>query len=119
MNFQDFIQNYVKAMTVQYAGFQGRTLRSEFWLFQLAYFLLSLIVGFVDGLLGVGGILSLIFILGHLVPCLAIGARRLHDTDRSGWWQLISLIPLIGFIVLIVFWCQKGTVGPNRFQITN
>ena len=45
----------------------------------------------------------------------AVGARRLHDTDRSGWWQLLFLVPVLGWIVLIVFWCQRGTEGPNRF----
>ncbi len=53
--------------------------------------------------------------LATFLPSLAMGVRRLHDTDRSGWWWLLSFIPLIGIIVLIVFWCSEGTRGPNRF----
>ena len=53
--------------------------------------------------------------LGNLIPGLAVGFRRLHDTNRSAWWTLIALIPLIGGIVLLVFYCLAGTQGPNRF----
>ena len=53
--------------------------------------------------------------LALLLPNLAVGARRLHDTDRSGWFLLLVFIPLIGIIILIVWWCQRGTAGPNRF----
>nr|MCR4941427.1 DUF805 domain-containing protein [Campylobacter sp.] len=59
-------------------------------------------------------ILSLIFSLLSTIPSFAVGARRLHDIDKSGWWQLLILIPLIGFVVLIVFFAQKGSDGPNR-----
>lgn len=59
--------------------------------------------------------MSAIWSLANLLPSLAVGVRRLHDTDRSGWWLLIGLIPLIGFIVLIVFFATKGTTGPNQF----
>jgi uncharacterized membrane protein YhaH (DUF805 family) len=59
--------------------------------------------------------LSSIWSLVTFLPSLAMGVRRLHDTDRSGWWWLLSFIPLIGIIVLIVFWCFEGTRGPNRF----
>jgi uncharacterized membrane protein YhaH (DUF805 family) len=53
--------------------------------------------------------------LALLIPSLAVGARRLHDIDRTGWWQLIALVPLVGIIVLIVFWCQDSDRGPNRY----
>ncbi len=59
----------------------------------------------------VGPLVSLALIL----PSIAVGVRRLHDTDRAGWWYLLVFVPLIGFIVLIVFWCQQGTQGRNRF----
>ena len=62
-----------------------------------------------------GGILSILWALGNFLPSLAVGVRRLHDTDRSGWWLLIAFIPLIGAIVLLVFFCTRGTPGPNRF----
>ena len=62
-----------------------------------------------------GGVLTAIWAIGNIIPLLACGIRRLHDTDRSGWWILISLIPLIGTIWLIVLMCLDGTSGRNRF----
>lgn len=59
--------------------------------------------------------LGLIYSLGLLLPSIAVAARRLHDTDRSGWWQLLAFIPIIGWIVLLVFYCQDSEVGDNRF----
>lgn len=59
--------------------------------------------------------LSCLWSLFMFIPALAVAIRRLHDTDRSGWWLFIGMIPLIGFIVLLVFWCSEGTRGPNRF----
>ena len=116
MNLQALIQNYKTIMTAKYATFSGRADRPEFWYYQLTYMVLYILLAIVDGVLGTMGILTAVFALGSIVPALAVGARRLHDTDRSGWWQLIVLIPLVGIIVLIVFFCQKGTDGPNRFN---
>ena len=64
---------------------------------------------------GHSGIFSTIVSLGLFLPSLAVAMRRQHDTDRSGWWILIALVPLIGAIILIVMMCQRGTAGPNRF----
>jgi uncharacterized membrane protein YhaH (DUF805 family) len=83
--------------------------------------IISLVLGFIDGFVGLGdpeagiGLLSVIYGLAVLIPSIAVGVRRLHDTDRSGWWLLISLIPLIGGIVLLVFFVLDGTPGENRF----
>jgi uncharacterized membrane protein YhaH (DUF805 family) len=66
------------------------------------------------GMMG-GSLLANIWSLATLLPSLAVGARRLHDIDRTGWWQLIWFIPVIGWIVLIVFFASRGTAGPNRF----
>lgn len=74
----------------RYADFTGRARRQEFWMYVLVYFLLSLAVSLVDYVLGTG-ILGLVFSLGLLLPTIAVTARRLHDIDRSGWWQLIIL----------------------------
>jgi len=71
-------------------------------MFYLFYLVISIVLGFVSSWL------SIIFALGMIVPSLSMGARRLHDTGRSGWWQLIALIPLIGIIVLIVFLAQPS-----------
>src|SRR5690606_8388953 len=100
----------------KYADFTGRARRQEYWMFILFYFIVSIILGIVDGVLGIQ-ILGLLFSLASLVPSLAIGARRLHDTGRSGWWQLLYLIPLIGLIIMIVFLVQDShpdnEYGPN------
>lgn len=103
----------------KYATFHGRARRPEFWFFALFNILASVAANIVDSVVfGLGGgfsPLSTLFSLAVLVPALAVGARRLHDTDRSGWWQLIALVPLVGAIVLIVFLCQRGTAERNRF----
>ncbi|HMJ31878.1 MAG TPA: DUF805 domain-containing protein [Xanthobacteraceae bacterium] len=100
-----------------YVGFSGRAARSEFWY----WILFTVLVGIVTSIIDFGVLssnltpFSSIWSLVTFLPSLAMGVRRLHDTDRSGWWWLLSFIPLIGIIVLIVFWCFEGTRGPNRF----
>ena len=92
----------------KYAEFNGRATRSEFWWWALFVILASAAIGIVSE------VASGVFSLAVLLPYLAVGARRLHDTDRSGWLQLIGLIPLIGWILLIVWYVQEGK-EPNRF----
>lgn len=122
----------VKSVYRKYATFSGRAARSEYWWFVLFSILAAIVIAIVESALGLGqgsvtqgngqfsaayngGILSVLWSLGNLVPSLAVGCRRLHDLDRSGWWLLIGLIPLIGAIVLLVFFCSRGTMGENRF----
>lgn len=111
----------VKSVFSNYATFSGRARRAEYWWFILFSLIVSLVLGFVDGftgmMMGAGdmGVLSTIWSLGALIPSIAVGVRRLHDIDRTGWWLLIWLIPIIGWIVLIVFAATRGTNGPNRF----
>lgn len=99
----------------QYADFQGRANRQKYWMFYLFYMIAYIVLSIIDAIIGTEGLLGGIFALGSLVPSLAIGARRLHDIDKSGWWQLLILIPIIGAIVLLVFFVTKGTNGDNRF----
>jgi uncharacterized membrane protein YhaH (DUF805 family) len=104
----------------KYADFAGRAPRAEYWWFYLLYFVALIFATIVDSLIGSHlvlnyGFVSLLVGLGFLVPMLAAGVRRLHDTDRSGWWLLIGFVPLIGAIVLLVFFVSGGTAGPNRF----
>jgi len=87
----------------KYADFNGRARRKEYWMFVLIYMIINIILA-VLGL----DIISAIVGLGLLIPSLSIGARRLHDTGRSGWWQLIYLVPLIGLIVMIIFLVQDS-----------
>lgn len=103
------IQTSVQTCFKKYAEFNGRALRSEYWWFALAVFLVSLVLTVISSTL------SNLFSLATLLPSLAVGARRLHDTNRSGWWQLLWLIPIIGWIVMIVFLAQQGQDAENRF----
>jgi uncharacterized membrane protein YhaH (DUF805 family) len=108
----------IKTCFSKYATFRGRARRQEFWWWFLFYYLILFGLSFLDFFItaaGGPGVTSLLAILALFLPTLAAQVRRLHDTDRSGWFILLSFIPLIGIIILIVFWCQRGTDGPNRF----
>ncbi|QTL94162.1 DUF805 domain-containing protein [Aeromonas jandaei] len=108
--------NWYISVLKQYAVFSGRARRTEYWMFVLCNVVFMLLVGMVDRLIGSDKeILSAIYSLAVLLPSLAVAVRRLHDTDRSGWWLLIGLIPVIGTLVLIYFMVCKGQQGPNRF----
>ena len=98
MTFQDS----VKVCFSKYADFAGRATRSEYWWFFLFILLVNL------GLSLFSNALSGLFSLATVVPSIAAAARRLHDTNRSGWWQLIVFLPVVGMVVLIVFLAQDG-----------
>ena len=112
---------FLDALKNKYATFEGRARRKEYWFFVLCYFLVLLALLLADAATGTFseeagvGLLSGLYLLATLVPSLAVTVRRLHDTDRSGWWVLIGVIPLIGDIVLIVFTVQDSQPGANRF----
>jgi uncharacterized membrane protein YhaH (DUF805 family) len=112
---------FLIAVKQKYADFSGRARRSEYWYFLLFYMLVLIALSVVDVVLGwfssdAGvGVLSGIYTLALLIPSLSVSVRRLHDTDRSGWWLLIGLLPLIGGIVLLVFFVQDSQAGANRF----
>lgn len=122
----------------RYAKFTGRARPKEYWMFVLFLFLCFLLLSVVEGALGLsttnhwfqrgpwwasmgastrGGPLTGLFTLAMLIPYLAVAVRRLHDSDRSGWWLLIAFFPIIGSIVLIIFFIMGGTRGPNRFGL--
>ncbi|MFM7347801.1 MAG: DUF805 domain-containing protein [Tagaea sp.] len=107
---------YVYCLTTGYALFRGRARRREFWLFALASFLVSLILTVIEKtLLGGSDWLTTLYFIVVLVPTLAVGARRLHDIDRTGWWQLFLIVPIVGWIVIVAFACITGQPGENRF----
>ena len=112
----DFVTAVKTCILQKYMDFNGRARRSEYWWFMLFYLGANFVCNTIDAF-ALGGlpIFGIILWLGLLLPSLGVAIRRLHDTDRSGWWLLIMLIPLIGVVVLIVFMCLRGTDGPNRF----
>lgn len=109
------------AVLKKYVEFNGRARRKEYWYFFLFSLIITIVLAFIDGLIGTysaesgAGLLQTIYSLAVLLPGIAVSIRRLHDTDRSGWWLLIALIPLIGAIVLLVFMVLDSTPGENRF----
>ncbi len=108
----------VAAAFRNYVNFRDRASRSEYWWFFLFIFVANLVLGAIEGAMGLAaghGFLSMLFGLVTFIPGLAVGARRLHDADRSGWWLLLGFVPLIGIVVLLIWFAQRGTPGTNRF----
>lgn len=112
--------NYYLSVLKKYAVFSGRAQRAEYWYFVLFNLIISIVLGIIDGVIGSGtetsiGILGGIYSLAILIPGLAVSVRRLHDTNHSGWWLFISLIPLIGAIVLLVFMVRDSQSDQNQY----
>jgi uncharacterized membrane protein YhaH (DUF805 family) len=102
------------AVLKKYAEFQGRAQRQDYWMFFLINFLISLGLGVIDAIIGTG-VLGVLYAFAVLLPSMAVGARRLHDTGRTGWWLLIGLVPLVGLIILIIFFVQDSDPGDNNY----
>ena len=109
--------NWYLDVLKQYAVFDGRTGRQAFWMFVLINLIVTIVLNVVGSVIGLPGVLGGLYALAVLLPNIGVGIRRLHDTDRSGWWLLIGLIPLIGAIVLIVFFVQDSTPGVNSYGV--
>lgn len=107
--------NWFVAVVKKYAVFSGRARRKEYWMFALVYLLIAIVLGLLDGMLGGAGVLGAVFAIALLLPSLGVTVRRLHDTDRSGWWVLVGFIPFVGWIVILVFMCLVGTPGSNQY----
>jgi uncharacterized membrane protein YhaH (DUF805 family) len=114
--------NWYLMVLKNYMGFSGRARRKEYCMYTLfnviiivGLQILAAVMAFVSGTLAtIFGLLIIVYSLGVLLPSIAVAIRRMHDTDRSGWWLLLGLVPLLG-IVILVFACLPGTVGDNRF----
>ena len=116
MGFQDA----VKSCFAQFATFQGRARRAEFWYFVLFTILGGMVAGVLDAIVfgstgdetgPLGGIFGLVV----LIPSIAVAVRRLHDTGRSGWWWWLWLIPIVGWIIAIVFYATRSQPGENEY----
>ena len=104
MTFIESIQTCFK----KYAEFDGRASRSEFWWWALFVVLISAAAQ------AIGDTAATLVGLGTLLPSIAVSARRLHDINRSGWWQLVGFIPVVGWII-VIYWCAQEPVSPNRY----
>ena len=104
---------FVKCLK-NYVTFDGRARRKEFWFFMLVSIILGIIVQIIDAILGTDKILNGVLNLALFLPSLAVGARRLHDVGRSGWWQLLVLT-IIGIIPLIIWWASNTKPENNQW----
>ena len=104
MTFTESIQTCFS----KYADFNGRATRSEFWWWVLFVILATFAANILNDKLGI------LISIGTLLPYIAVTARRLHDTNRSGWWQLIGIIPVIGWIIMIV-WCAQESASRSEY----
>jgi uncharacterized membrane protein YhaH (DUF805 family) len=110
----EFTESVKRNLTTSaYAQFEGRASRSEYWWFYLGTLAIAFVAGFIEGLAGIP--LTVIAVLAMIVPSIALSVRRLHDTNRSGWYLLLGLIPFVGTIVLIYWWASSGDTRENSF----
>ncbi|MDC7721569.1 DUF805 domain-containing protein [Priestia megaterium] len=109
---------YIKALK-NYAAFQGRATRTEYWMFTLFSYIFMLVLYalvFIDSIALLVSILILLYGAAMILPSLAVTVRRLHDTGRSGWWYLINFVPVIGGIWLLILLCQRSEVTANIYD---
>ena len=99
----------------KYVDFSDRACRTEYWMFVLFNIVIIIVLAVIEGMLGGPGILANLYSLAVLIPGIAVSVRRLHDTDKSGWWLLVGIVPLIGSLLLLVFFIQAGTPGSNSY----
>ncbi|HLR91102.1 MAG TPA: DUF805 domain-containing protein [Balneolaceae bacterium] len=109
MDFNEVKEWYVIPFQ-KFIEFEGRARRKEFWIFAGVNFLISILLG----ILGLD-LISSLFSLAIIIPSIAVGVRRMHDIGKSGWFLLLGLIPLIGWIILIYFYAKEGDAGPNQY----
>lgn len=102
------------AVLKKYFVFSGRARRKEYWMFFLFNFIIAIVLGVVDGVLGTM-IIGMLYSLAVLIPGIAVTFRRLHDIGKSAWWLLVLLVPIIGVIVILVFMFLAGEEGQNQY----
>jgi len=110
------IREAIASGFVNYATFKGSAAPSEFWFWQLFLLLAAIAVALLEAAIGADNdVIASLWGLATLLPGIAVAVRRLHDTDMSGWWLLLFFVPLIGIVMLIIWWIGEGTSGYNRF----
>ena len=106
---------YLKVVRDNYASFSGRARRKEYWMFLLFNMIFAIVAGIADSILGTSGGIYLVYLLAIIIPSWAVSIRRLHDVGKSGWFALITLIPLIGGIWYIILMCTDGDQTENTY----
>jgi uncharacterized membrane protein YhaH (DUF805 family) len=106
---------FISCITQNYANFNGRARRKEYWMFILFYIILAFITIIIDKMIGSPLVITAILVLALFLPSLAVTVRRLHDTSKSGWWVLLQFIPYIGGIIILVFCVMDSTPGSNQY----
>ena len=99
-----------------YINFNGRATRAEYWWWVLFIVVTGVVLATIDSITGIGALQN-IFNLATLIPGLALGARRLHDIGKSGWWQLLWFAIIVGWIIMIVWYCKPGNQLGNKYNI--
>lgn len=108
--------NYYLEVLKKYAVFNGRARRAEYWYFFLFNIIITIVLGIISAIIGDSkGMLGIFYSLALIIPGIAVGIRRLHDTNHSGWWLFISLIPIVGIIWLIVLMATDSNAGENKY----
>lgn len=110
--FQEALRS---AIVENYCNFEGRASRSQYWWYVLFTALLGFLIGIIFGEETTGNIIQGIVTLALLLPGLGLAVRRLHDIGKSGWWIFLAFIPLVGAIILIVWFCQNSQMFPNQY----
>ena len=122
--FTRYYINIVKGTYTNFKGsFEGRARREEYWFFILFNWIVGFLIGFIDGILDTEidaviysiGLFGTLYNLAVLLPSIALATRRMHDINKSGWWQLLVLLPIVGWIWFFILTVLEGTRGPNRF----
>jgi uncharacterized membrane protein YhaH (DUF805 family) len=114
LKMNKFIENFLNLIKTKYVKFDGRASRFEYWGFVLVNFVIAVVFSLLDSVIGTGGLLYGVAGLALLLPGVSAAVRRLHDIGKSGWWLLISLIPIVG-LVLLYFLVQPSQSGSNAY----
>jgi uncharacterized membrane protein YhaH (DUF805 family) len=109
------IDNWKLVVTERYAKFDGRAGRAEYWWYALANIIVAIILIALANVSNIFFVLYFVWAVALIVPSIAVGIRRLHDTNKTGWLMLLPLIPLVGWIILLVFMIIEGDKGPNQY----
>jgi uncharacterized membrane protein YhaH (DUF805 family) len=109
------ISYWKKVVLENYTNFAGRARRAEYWWFALANFIAVFVLVVLVTVARIFWVLYVVYLLALIVPGIAVTIRRLHDTDRSGWWWLIALVPFVGGLILLVLLCIDSTRGTNQW----